>query len=197
MHADVTQVVTARTTADARPPNPIRNMVNDHVCQVVFIVVAAIVGIAYSVLLPFGFTQRLTWHYLDARYITFSVAFGVATGWMIAVQTYALRHVITRRGAGLGGTGAALGLVPSLLCCSPIVPTLLGLIGLSGASLARASGRTQYFFETKQNLILLASLALVVVADMWATRRVVRARCFNTTGCLAHDATSQPQGSNT
>lgn len=159
----------------------LHELMHDHPTQLIFVLTAAIVGVAYSVLLPFGFTQRITWrnwHYLDARYVAFSVAFGLATGWMVAAQTFAMRRVAAQRGAAIGGTGAVLGLVPSFLCCTPIVPTILGFVGLSGASLARTSGRTQYFFETRQNLILAASLAVVLLADLWTARRIVRSECF-------------------
>src|SRR5712691_6060304 len=76
---------------------PLDDLLRDHVNQTVFVLVAIAVGVAYSVLLPYSFTQRVSWHnwhYLDSRYVMFSVAFGVATGWIVAVQTYAMRRVI-------------------------------------------------------------------------------------------------------
>lgn len=173
--------------------NVVPDLLADHINQAVFVVTAVVVGVGYSVLLPFAYTQRVTWHnwhYLDARYVAFSVAFGLTTGWIVAVQTFAMRRVAAQRGSALGGTGAVLGLLPSFLCCTPVVPTVLSFVGLSGATLTRTSGRTQHFFATKQNLILAASLALVVSAAIWGTRRLHRAICMNGTGCVPGNATS-------
>jgi hypothetical protein len=189
------------TTARRRTMAIVHELTRDRVNQIVFVVVAGLVGLAYSVLLPFAFTQRISWRnwrYLDTRYIIFSVAFGLAIAWIVAVQSYAMRRIVEQRGTTLGGAGAVLGVMPSFLCCTPIVPTLLGFAGLSGASLARTSGRTQYFFATKQNLILAGSLGLIVIAGLWATRRVVRATCFDQDGCVVPDSSisvaSAPDG---
>jgi hypothetical protein len=164
----------------------VRELTRDHVNQAVFVFVTLVVGLGYSLLLPFSFTQRLSldnWQYLDARFVVFSLAFGLAMGWLIATQTYAMRRVIHQRGGTLAGTGAVLGVLPSLLCCSPVVPTLLGFVGLSGVGLSHASGRIQSFFATNQNLILAVSLAVVVLAALTVTRRIVRAVCLNHEGC--------------
>lgn len=163
-------------------------IVHDRGNQAVFAVVSALVTLAYSLLLPFSFTQRISfhnWHYLDARLLAFSVAFGLTIGWLVTLQIYATRRLIRASGAGIGSTAAGLGVVPSLLCCTPIVPTVLGLVGLSGAGLSQTSGRIQSFFATQQDLILGASLAVIVMAGLWATRRIVRAVCLTSDGCEA------------
>ena len=155
-----------------------------------FVLVATFVAVGYSVLLPFAFTQRISWrnwHYLDSRFIAFSVGFGLTMGWLVMTQTYAVHRVLRQRGGALGGAGAFVGLLPSLVCCTPIVPTVLGFIGLSGTSLAHTSGRTQYFFATRQNLILGASLGVTVLAGIWATRRLVRAACLTDDRCALVD----------
>ena len=63
-------------------------------------------AVGYSVMLPFAYTQRISfrnWHYLDTRYVAFSIAFGVATGWLLMSQTYAIRRVVRSRGGMVGG----------------------------------------------------------------------------------------------
>jgi hypothetical protein len=103
-------------------------LASDHVNQVIFVAVAAVVALGYSILLPFAFTQRLSlhnWHYLDGRYLAFSLAFGLSIGWLLTVQLYAMRRVMRLRGAGVGGTAAADG-VP-VDCPAP----LLGPIALA------------------------------------------------------------------
>jgi hypothetical protein len=164
----------------------IKDIVGDHVNLAIFFAATCLVAFGYSLFLPFEFTQRLTlhnWAYVDGRLIAFSVAFGVAVGWMAAVQVHALRQVIRRRGNSLGAVGAVFAALPSLLCCTPVVPTILGAVGVSGVSLAHTSGRIQSFFATNQNAILSASVALVVTAAVWATQRVAHADCLHPAGC--------------
>ena len=180
--------------SDASPELPARTsrgvlnqIVTDHFSQFIFVATAVVVGLAYTVLLPFGYTQRLSlhnWNYLDTRFIAFSLAFGLVTGWIVTVQVFAMRRIVAQRSATLGSAGAAtVGLLPSLLCCSPVVPTLLGLFGVSGISLSHTTGRVQYFFASEQNAILLVSLAMVVGAAVWSSRRVVRAACLTDETC--------------
>jgi hypothetical protein len=164
----------------------LRSLASDRVSRISFAVVAVLVGTGYSVLLPFEFTQRISWrnwHYLDARSVAFSVALGLATAWIVAVQVFATRRVIRVRGSGIAGAGTVLGLLPSLLCCTPIVPTLLSVVGLSGAGLAGTSSRTQAFLAANQDAILIVSLALVLATAIWATRCLLRAACLTSDGC--------------
>jgi hypothetical protein len=111
----------------------LHDMVHDHISQAAFVVAAAIVGIGYSLLLPFDITQRLTWHnwqYLNLRFVLLSIAFGVVMGWVVMVQVCAMRRILTRSGSTLGSASAAgHGLLPSFLCCTPIVPTVVSFIG--------------------------------------------------------------------
>lgn len=163
-----------------------KSVTADRLNQAVFCTAAALVGIGYSLLLPFEFTQRLAWtnwHYLDARLIAFSVAFGVAVGWIVTIQFHATRQLLRRRGGSAGAVGTVLGVIPSLLCCTPVVPSALGAAGLSGVSLARTSGRIQSFFALNQNAMLAASLSLVVAAGAWATHRAAHAECLDDDGC--------------
>jgi hypothetical protein len=169
----------------------------DRVNQVVFVAVLLAVGFGDSILLPFDFTQRISlanWQYFDARYVAFTVAFAIAMAWVITLQVHAMRVVSAnarrssapRRGGPLGALAAVVSLLPSFLCCSPIVPTLVGLLGLSATTQLRTTGRIEYFFATKQDLLLLASLALVLGSGLWSMRKLVRASCL-ADDCCATD----------
>lgn len=182
--------VTREPAASVMPPSihshALRELTSDRLNHVIFVVVAVSVAVGYTVLLPFEFTQRLSlrnWQYLDGRFLAFSVAFGVAMGWVVTVQVYAMRRVLRQGSATLGAAGAVVGVLPSLLCCTPIVPTILAFVGLSGVSLGHTSGRIQYFFAANQNLILAAGLAVLVLSGLWSTRRVLRADCFVSGAC--------------
>lgn len=76
------------------------------------------------------------------------------------------------------------GLLPSLVCRSPTDRAHRARRRrLTGTSSTRVSGRTRYFFATRENLILTARLGLMVLACVWSTRRILRAPCLDTNGC--------------
>lgn len=187
---------------EARRPRPwpalLRQVAADHIDQAVFVVVFVAVGFGDSILLPFDFTQRISfanWGYLDARYVAFSVAFALAMAWVLTLQIHAVRRVIAnasnaraaRSGGPLGTLAAVVSLLPSFLCCGPIVPTLVGLFGLSASTQLRTTGSIEYFFATKQNWLLLGSLALVVASGVWSMRKLARAACLDELGCAVAD----------
>ena len=166
-----------------------RQVAADRVDRAVFAAVLVAVGFGDSILLPFDFTQRVSfanWRYLDARYLAFTVAFALVMAWVLTLQVHAVRGVLAarsnsggpRRGGPLGALAAVVSLLPSFLCCSPVVPTVIGLFGLSAATRLRTTGTITYFFATKQNLLLLGALALVVASGLWSTRKLSHAGCF-------------------
>ena len=160
---------------------------SDRTNQIVFAVTVFSVAVGYSVLLPFDYTQRVSfanWHYLDAGLFAFALAFALAIGFVFTLQVHAMRSVIRQRASALTGFAALAGLLPSFLCCSPIVPTLVGLFGASTATTYQATGTVQYFFATRQSLILSTSLVLVLLAGLWSFRRVVRSSCLSSVSCV-------------
>jgi hypothetical protein len=176
----------------------LRRATADRVNQAVFVVALAVVGLGYSILLPFDFTQRISfdnWQYFDARYVAFTVAFAFAMAWVITLQVHATRAVVAnaRRsstsgpGGPLRAVAALVSLLPSFLCCSPIVPTLVGLLGLSATTRLRATGSIEHFFATQQDLLLLGSLALVIGSGLWSMRKIVRASCLADHRCAPAD----------
>ncbi len=167
----------------------VRQVAADGVDRAVFASVFVAVGFGDSVLLPFDFTQRISfanWGYLDLRYLAFTFAFAFAMAWVLTLQVHAVREVLAaresagapRRSGPLGALAAVVSLLPSFLCCSPVVPTVVGLFGLSAGTRLRATGTITYFFATNQNLLLLGALALVVASGLWSTRKLARATCF-------------------
>lgn len=169
----------------------LRELACDRVDRIVFVAAAIVVGFGYSVMLPFAFTQRVSlanWHYLDARYIVFTVAFALAFAWLMTMQVHATRSVlagrrtaggVARRGGPVGALAAVVSILPSLLCCSPILPSLVAFVGLSGAT----SLQLQYVFATKETLFLVGTLVLLIAMGLWSTRKLARARCTGGQSC--------------
>jgi hypothetical protein len=198
----------ARAWGDA-----LREVAGDRVDRVLFVSTALLVGFGYSLLLPFAYTQRLSfanWGYLDARYVAFSIAFALGFAWLITLQVHAVRLLARaareERGAGAGGPFGALAAIasvlPSLLCCSPIVPTVVGLFGLSAGARLSTSVQLQHFFATNENALLAGGLVLLLASGVWALRKLARAACLAGECCAApiegqqaeaHDACFDPQ----
>jgi hypothetical protein len=167
-----------------------REVAGDPVDRIVFGAVAAVAEFGYSVLLPFDYTQRVSfanWRYFGPRYAAFTVAFAVGLAWVVTLQVHAMRRIARnartaagrpRRGGLAGVLAAMVSLLPSLLCCSPVVPTLVGLIGLPAATQLRTTGTITYFFATRQDWLLGGALALLAASVLWSVRKLARAPCL-------------------
>lgn len=169
----------------------IGEVAGDRTDRVVFGVVAAVAGFGYSVLLPFDFTQRVSlanWQYFGPRYGLFTAGFAAGLAWLVTLQVHAVRKIARntagQRRGGLGGALAGVvSLLPSLLCCSPVVPTLVGVLGLPAAARLRTTGTITYFFATRQDWLLGGALALLAAAGLWSVRTLARARCLDDQCC--------------
>lgn len=149
-----------------------------------FAVAAAAVTLLYTLLLPFDYTQRFglaNWHYLNAGLLAWSAALGVAMALVLSVQAYAMRRVAAARvrSGAAGGAAFAVSLLSSFLCCTPVIPTLLAFVGVSGAGLYATTGSLQHFFATSQTWLLAGSLALLAASGWWGLRKVARAACLS------------------
>lgn len=144
------------------------------------VVVAMVFAAAYSLLLPFDFTQQLSfgnWAYLDPYLVAWSLVLGILMGLLITIQVRAMKEVASAGSSSLTGFAFLASLLPSFLCCTPIVPTILAVLGFSSLGLYRTTGTIQHFFATSQTLFLVASLVLLVVTLFWSTHRYARAQC--------------------
>lgn len=146
-----------------------------------FAIFASVATLFYTVLLPFKYTQRISfanWHYLDAETASFSLIFGVLLAWLVVANVYSLRGVVRKSGAR-AGVGAVLGsLLPSLLCCTPVIPTVLGLVGVSSIGIYSWSGRIQSFFALDETYFLVASAAVLLASALWTWRSITTALCL-------------------
>jgi len=179
-------------------------LVHDRLNVAVFVLVAAAVFFGDSILLPFDYTQRISfanWQYFGTRYVLFDIGFALGMAFVITLQVYSTRAIIRTsrrarqaasegalldavavrpRGSGPVGLLAALvSLAPSFLCCSPIVPTLIGLLALSPVAQLHTSSSIEYFFATKQNYLLAGSLVLIAASGLWSMRKISRASCMD------------------
>jgi hypothetical protein len=184
--------VNPRRSDRAAARRVLSDLMQDRVASAVFLVTVPLIGLGYSLVLPFSFTQRIAlanWHYLDLRYVAFSGAFAVGMGWLITAQVYAVRRVRASVGTPAGRTGPLAGLaaiisvLPSLLCCSPILPTLIGVIGLSATARLTTTAHLQHFFAARENLVMGGALVLLVLTGLWSGQKLARAACLQDACC--------------
>jgi hypothetical protein len=175
-----------------------RELAGDRAGQVAFAVVAALAGLGYSILLPFDYTQRISfanWQYVGPRYAAFTAAFALGLAWVITLQLHAMRRIARpaaagrpRRAGPAGALAAVVSLLPSFLCCSPVVPTVVSLLGLPAATRLQTTGSITWFFAARQDWLLAGALAVLVASGIWSARKVARAACLAQDGCPAKDA---------
>ncbi|MGC8511936.1 MAG: hypothetical protein ACP5P1_02710 [Acidimicrobiales bacterium] len=149
-----------------------------------------VVALLYTILLPFDYTQRFelaNWDYLNVGLVVWAVVLGAGMALVASVQVYAMRRVVRARAAAgtAGGLAFVASLLPSFLCCTPIIPSLLAFVGVSGVGLYDTTGALQHFFAVHQSEFLAASLAVLVFAGWWGLRKVATAACLSEGGCEA------------
>ena len=153
-----------------------------------FMLVTVAVSMLYTVLLPFAYTQRVelaNWDYLTLGMLIWAVLLGIGMSLVVSIQIYAMRKIVVRRAAAGSLSGAALvaSLLPSFLCCTPVIPTLLAFIGVGGMSLYDTTGALQHFFATNQTWFLGGSAALLVLSIWWGLHRITTADCLTGADC--------------
>ena len=190
----MTAVSARSSTADAiRPPGAragARALAADPASRVTFVALAVVLTAAYTVVLPFAFTQRLSlrnWQFLTVRLAAFAGALGLGMALVLTIQVYAVRRAAANRRLGRDGAASgfafAVSLLPTFLCCTPVIPTVLATFGVSAISVYSTTGTLQRFFSAHQNAFFLASLTLLTLTGWWALRRVARAACLTTDNC--------------
>jgi hypothetical protein len=123
---------------------------------------------------------------------------------VVTLQVHAMRRIARnasagrpRRGGPAGVLAAVVSLLPSLPCCSPVVPTLVGLIGLPATAQLQTTGTITYFFPTKQDWLLGGALAVLAASGLWSVRKLALTACLAGDGCevpAAHGAAAIAAG---
>jgi hypothetical protein len=156
--------------------------------KVAFVLLGIAVALIYTLLLPFDFTQRIefaNWSFLTAYQAIWSVLLGAGMAMVLVVQGYAMRRVARAKAStgAVGGAAFVVSLLPSFLCCTPFVPTLLAFVGLSGVSLYSTTGAVQHVFAVYQTEFLTGSLLLLVLTGWWGLHKITTASCLSDSRC--------------
>lgn len=133
----------------------------------------------YLLTLPAGYTGGviglIALQYLNAELLFFSVALAALLSLVLTLNVYAFRASVMRSGTGLGLGAVFASLLPSSLCCTPVVPSLLAILGASTPQIFGLSGRIQGIFATYEPVFLAIALALLLVSFRLASRNILGA----------------------
>ncbi len=132
--------------------------------------VCAVAGVLlYGLLLPYAETASISpgnWLLLGARGGTAAAVLGVLLGWAVATPCGSWRQDGAGRRGLWGALAAVLGIVPNFLCCSPVVPAVLGLLGASTAVTFGLGGRIEAFFALHEMAFWAGSAMLLLAAGV-------------------------------
>lgn len=120
----------------------------------------------YLFLLPGAYTGGriglISFGYLNGTLIFFSVALSALASLTLTLNLYSFKLVSSTAGQGAGFISLISSILPGMLCCSPIVPTFLSLLGASTPTIFGLSGKIQGFFAANLLYFLIAALILLL-----------------------------------
>jgi len=113
--------------------------------------------------------------YLNAELVFFSLTLALLLSLVVTLNVYSVRASVGRRGAGLSAAGVLASLVPSSLCCTSLVPSLLAAVGASTPQIFRMTGLIQGTVAGYEALFLVVALVLLLLSLHLAARTVLGA----------------------
>ena len=120
-----------------------------------------------------GVVGFISLRYLTAELLFFSLALAALLGLAVTLNIYAYRASIRRRSGGLTLGAALSSFLPASICCTPLVPSVLAIIGASTPQIFGLTGRIQGFFATYELPILGFALLLLLLSVRLAARNVL------------------------
>jgi hypothetical protein len=129
-----------------------------------------------------GIVGFVSVRYLNTERVFFSLALAVLLSLALTLNVYSVRASVRRRGAGLGAAGVLASLVPSSLCCTSLVPSLLAAVGASTPQIFSVTGLIQGTVAGYEALFLVVALVLLLVSLYLAARTVLGACALSERG---------------
>jgi len=120
-----------------------------------------------------GVIGLISLRYLNAELLFFSFALAALLSLALTVSIYAFRASVRQRSGGLTVGAMLSSLSPAAICCTPLVPSLLAILGASTPQIFGLTGRIQGFFATYELPILVFALVLLLLSLRLATRSVM------------------------
>lgn len=105
-----------------------------------------------------------SFYHLTPKLVFFSILMALQISLLLPLSVYLLKNNRQCR-SGATVSGFTLGLATPLLCCSPILPFLLSLLGILWPAIPSVLGiNIQYFVNVYQTEIFLFSVLLLLLA---------------------------------
>lgn len=134
----------------------------------------------YAITLPAtytgGYMGWVSLRHMDLRLALFALGLSTLLSLVLTMNAYALRRSLRHAGKGLSAGAVLASVLPSSLCCTSVVPSLLALAGASTPQIFHLSGRIQGFIASHETAILGLSLLLLAWALGLASHNL-RAAC--------------------
>lgn len=111
--------------------------------------------------------------YLNAELVFFSVALALLLSLVLTLNTYGFRASLRRQSAGLSVGAVLASLVPSSVCCTSLVPSLLAVVGASTPQIFSVTGLIQGTVARYEVAFLGLALLLLLVSLHLAARNIL------------------------
>lgn len=123
-----------------------------------------------------GVVGLVSLRYLNAELIFFSVTLALLLSLVVSFNLYGFRASLRRQGAGLSVGAVLASLVPSSICCTSLVPSLLAAVGASTLQIFGLTGRIQGAVARYEALYLAAALILLLLS-LWLVVNNILGSC--------------------
>jgi hypothetical protein len=165
----------------------LRLVLSDRIYRAAYPPLAIAVGFAYGIALPgltLGSVGLVALRFLTPTQAAFAAAIGLLLPLVVLLNLFMWRHPACVRGGSPGRrptalSGAVLGVLPNMLCCSPVIPTLVALFA-AGSSAVAVSAPLQYIFARYEAPFYLVAALLVLLSLRSAARRIDSTRLMPT-----------------
>ncbi len=122
----------------------------------------------YAFTLPATYTGGtiglVSLRYLNLELGLISLALAAALSLALTLNVYAYRAMADRRSCRVTAGAMFSSILPTSICCTPVVPTLLAVLGASTPQIFGIGGQIQGFFATYEMPILMLALAFMIFA---------------------------------
>ncbi len=120
-----------------------------------------------------GVIGLISLRYLNAELLFFAIALAALLSLALTLNIYAFRSSLRQRGTGVTFGAALSSLLPAGVCCTPLVPTGLAILGATTPQIFSLTGRIQGVFATYEPLFLAFALILLLFSLHLVTRNIL------------------------
>jgi hypothetical protein len=138
-----------------------------------FLALSVSVSVLYMFLLPslpLGALVPFAIQFITPVQVAFALIFGVLISLVVALNVYAFR--IRASSAKSLTVGSVLASLVNGLCCTPLIPSLIAMTGVSTPVLYEISPRLQAFFEFNSQYFYALSAVLLLVSVHFLSRNI-------------------------